>query len=492
MDYKNELPSLLRLNATGNDNWRPGNDFLKLKGLVQVLGLDFNKHCRECHLVKREYIRGDKMIAAYQQHCAMFFEKNYPEQWDWNGDIKYGETFNVVAAGFWPLCLCRNPCIVQEILNPFIKATANLSLAAQNILYLTGPFAILVNGAVILSILFSKELRKNTALLLIGNLAACDLFVGVHSILFVQYNFPRSRVVMYQKILDGFEYDQNTSETELIRTWTYIMGPMLTMAVTLQVLLSVIMTADKFLKICFAMRPQVALTKRKTLVLLLLSWLVSLTFSILPVFNVGRMRYVDTYWTIPLPTDQAIRGKRYFTIRIGTAAAVQVFLMAIQAISLLAYIPIFIVAKKSEGNFGIRNEARIAKKIFPLVFSNLVFFTIPISLAVFDDKINSKLASRQRSLAEIQATTFLFTNMPVLCVNTNSILNPFLYAMRHPKIKAKLRTKLSPIAAGFSGCLSAVRRCLNIQPNAVGVGQSIEMRTAASITGVSQVETNAH
>ena len=59
---------------------------------------------------------------------------------------------------------------------------------------------------------------------------------------------------------------------------------------------------------------------------------------------------------------------------------------------------------------------------------------------------------RSRSPAEIQWSLCLLQAFPVLCLSINSLLNPFLYAPRHPKVKPQLDPLLSR-------CWAATREC---------------------------------
>ena len=148
----------------------------------------------------------------------------------------------------------------------------------------------------------------------------------------------------------------------------------------------------------------------------------------------------------PLPTDRAIRRKDRFEVPVGIAAGVQIVLIIIQLTSLVLYLPIFIVAKRSGANVGIKREAAIAKKIALLIFLSIFFFFLlfPYCSLFFGTKLFIIAVLYEFSaqhLTKAQWTSFAFLSLPILCVRINSILNPFLVALRHPKIKRHLNPR---------------------------------------------------
>ena len=122
---------------------------------------------------------------------------------------------------------------------------------------------------------------------------------------------------------------------------------------------------EKFFKIVFAMKPNIRIGRRVVLLSLFLFWSLCVTFAVLPAFNVGRMTYISV--SLTLPTDQQL-------FKVGIATGVQLVLIIIQLTSFFLYVPIFIVAKRSGGNVGIKREAAIAKKIALLLFLSFFFF----------------------------------------------------------------------------------------------------------------------
>ena len=241
-----------------------------------------------------------------------------------------------------------------------------------------------MNITVVLVILCHKSLRGNLAVCLILNIAVCDVLVGLASLLFVRYNPQAMKIEWLHDELEESSYDILSK----VVTSKNIMGPILTCAVVSQVFGSLILTLEKFLKIVFAMKPDIRIGKRGVVLFLILSWSFSLTFAVFPVFNVGHMSY-SIFGTTPLPADQLIYLGDELKPTVGIATGSQIVLGIIQLTSFVLYLPIFIVSKRSGASVGIKREATIARKIALLVFTNLSFFTIPVLLSVFQRQLIS-------------------------------------------------------------------------------------------------------
>ena len=216
------------------------------------------------------------------------------------------------------------------------------------------------------------------------------------------------------------------------------------------------MTLDKFLKIVCATRPNIRLGKRSILLSLILSWCSSAIFALLPVFKVAGMSYTIDIEVIPLPNDNKEQS-----VEAGISDGTQIFLMVVQLTSMLLYLPIFMTAKRSGASVGIKREAKVARKIALLVFTNLILFTVPLLLGILQYNVwlsvFSDVASnlKHHTLAQYQWLRFVIFSFPLSCVSINSVFNPFLYTFRHPKIKQRLKDVFfRPIIAMSGHCTS--------------------------------------
>ena len=274
--------------------------------------------------------------------CPVYEGLSSPSGWSWHEQIQYGQALDFIKVGFWPECLtCDDACFIHQYTLPRTQSSSDIILKAMFSLYATGSVALLVNITVVLVIVFNKSLRSDIAVILICNVAVCDVLIAIYSVLYAAFNSNKMLIDHIEQLLEGgYHYDVSNN----IKKHLNIMGPMFTFAVASQVFGSFILTFEKFLKIVFAMKPDIRIGRRGVLLSLFLFCSLSVTFAVLPAFGVGHMTYVFFVFGIPLPTDEQRK--------VGIAAGVQLVLIIIQFTSFVLYLPIFIVAKRSGANVG--------------------------------------------------------------------------------------------------------------------------------------------
>ena len=391
----NELQGLRKLDVTGNDHWLPSKQLLQLSNLTTVEEVRLLQYCQDCSLCKMTSDVVDSL--SWRGRCL-----RSPSDWWWHDEIQYGRARDFVKLGFWPTCpLADDVCFLDQYTHPYFTSIHDVTRKSSFALYATGSVALLVNVAVAVFIVFHKSLN-DLAVRLLLNVAVCDALIALVSILYSRF----TRAEMHFKhLLDQLQGNDNGYDAFKYE-WSKlanIMGPILTGAVASHVFGSGVSMLDKFFKIVFAMKPGVRLGRKTAVVLLVVSWSFSATFAVLPVFGIGRMTYTDFF--TPLPTDtQRYSGKQ----RIGFAAGSPIALVILQLASFLLYVPIFIVAKKSGANVGVKREAPIARKIALLLCTNFIFFTIPAVVGVSQHAISVEVDYfsvfshdwRNRALAE--------------------------------------------------------------------------------------------
>ena len=445
----NELQRLKHLDVTGNDHWLPGEQLLQLSNLTTVEGVRLSQYCQDCTLCK---ITSDDVNSS----CSRDPELSSASDWGWHDKIPYG-----IKLGFWPTCLADDVCMTDQYLLPYFTSENDVTIKSSLALYATGSAALLVNLAVVVFIVLHKSLRNVLAVRLLLNVAVCDALIALVSILFVRFNSAQMYIKHLLDKLQGKANGDDAFENKMSKL-ANIMGPILTFAVTSHVFGSGISMLDKFFKIVFAMKPDVRLGRKTAVVLLVFSWSLSATFAVLPIFGIGRMTYMYSDFFTPLPID---RADGYLKQRIGFAFGSQIALVILQLVSFLQYFPIFFVAKKSGTNVGVKREAAIARKIALLLCTNFIFFTIPVVLgvsqrAIWEGVFVDSVDWRDRALSDRQWTLFVLEMFPVLCLSINSLLNPFLYALRHPKLKQQLNPLLCRCWAATRECFGTLRKNL--------------------------------
>ena len=89
------------------------------------------------------------------------------------------------------------------------------------------------------------------------------------------------------------------------------------------------------------------------------------------------------------------------------------------------------VIRRSNAQFGRNKEGSLARKIFILMLTNFVFSVAPILSYVF------VITSFVECHISLGAFTFSLWLSPVL-LSLNSLINPYLYALRHERIKHEI------------------------------------------------------
>ena len=446
-----------KLDVTGNEHWLPRAQILQLSNLTTVEGVSLSQYCQYCSLCK---MTSDNVNSS----CSRGHWLSSPSHWWWHDEIQYGRALDFIKLGFWPTCIADYVCWIDQYDLPLYTSVHEFIIKSSFALYATGSAALLVNLAVVVFIVLHKSLRNDLAVRLLLNVAVCDALIALATILGKRFNFYELLTeFLLEQLVQGKQLEQhewNAFRSEWFKLIN-ITGAFLTCAVASQVFGSAIAMLDKFLKIVFAMKPEVRLGSKAAALSLCFSWSLSATFAVLPVFGIGGMTYTDWFTTTPLPSDESTFEDGRLKQPFGFAAGSVIALVLLQLTSFLFYVPIFIVAKKSGANVGVKREAAIARKIALLLCTNLIFFTVPVVIGIFRGaawvELNKTLNDDWRSfkLAQFQWYEFIFDVLPGLCLSINSLLNPFLYALRHPKVKQQLNPLLSH-------CLAATRECFGI------------------------------
>ena len=463
----NELQGMKTLDVTGNEHWLPRAQILQLSNLTTVEGVSLSQYCQYCSLCK---MTSDDVNSF---SCSRDRWLSSPSSWWWHDEIQYGRALDLIKLGFWPMCLVDRVCCVDQYYLPVFSSVYDVNIKSSFALYATGSAALLVNLAVVVFIVLHKSLRNDLAVRLLLNVAVCDAVIALATILCKRFNYVELYREFLLDLLQGKHHEFHAFESELDKL-VKITGAFLTCAVASQVFGSAIAMLDKFLKIVFAMKPEVRLGSKAAALSLCFSWSLSATFAVLPVFRIGGMTYTDWLTTTPLPTDQSTFEDGRYKQPFGFAAGSQIALVILQLASFLLYVTIFIVAKKSGANVGVKREAAIARKIALLLCTNFIFFTVPVMMGVARGSAWAELNNnvnddwRSYTVAEGQWYNFIFDGLPVLCLTINSLLNPFLYALRHPKV----RQQLDPL---LFRCGAATRECFGI------LRQNLRCHTAHSV-----------
>lgn len=467
-DPSKDIPILEILKVNGNKDWIPALPLLKLRMLKEIHGVTWSKHCFSCDLIKTNetFLMDDEIGDEEEEsgdgstgegdnedipcHVTMKDLYFYPSE------VNYGVSAVFVKQGFSPQCLCdsSSDCFENDIIIAFLRQLYYIPRKLFHSQYALGALAIFLNMIVLFVIISSKILRKNISFMLVGSMALSDLLIGVYSVAIAKHNlFSNSEVVIPHVIMDN---DSSTCS---------FIGMIFTTGQVTAVVNSFLLTLERYLVIVYFQGYHHKFRKRTLLIVLSLVWIGAVIFASLPLLGVKTLKYHKWFQcTMPFHMGKGIRETSDVTLGIS---ATFVFLYLI---SLGLYVLIFCYARKSSAQFGIKREARLARKIAMLVSSNFILFTLPtVLLLVYVYNFSDFLFNMVRSFSSMRSLLTVGSWLPVTCFSLNALVNPFLYPFRHNRFKKELGSFRSAIRNGFH---------LTFRP-VVATAQHLSLRTSA-------------
>lgn len=411
------LSSLESVDLTGNHLYLPDDNLFGLSSLLEINGVTWNAHCRECLLAKTELL-----IESNESDLACI---TVPEEFVFADEIEYGRSLSFVRRGFSPQCLCEDNCFMKEIGTPYDLALNTLPRKLFYVEYIFGVIAVVLNLVVVFICFGSRSMRNSTSFILIGNIGVCDVIMGVYSLLIARYT-------VYEFIVNEKEYPGMDT---FVNDYCSIMGAIFTTAQITSVSSSFLATLERYLSIVYCMNPEARLRKSVALWCLAAIWSISIGYSLLAVFHVGGLRYHGEF-TCMMPF---VNGPDQYDTSI-TGLAVAALLVLFYLVSIALYIHIFVHVRKTGISAGVKRKAALAKNISLMVCTNFAFFIIPMVCTLlfvyqFDQLIN---AFKVDSLRSLKVYFIMLSWLPVVFLSFNSCLNPFLCAFRHPKFRKEL------------------------------------------------------
>lgn len=433
------MPFLEVLKINGNEGWIPNQHILHMPELKEILGVTWSSHCSACDLLKipeNETMSGDEEMGDYEEFsgnglsgegeisemkCHVTLEEfyYYPKA------VNYGVSAQFVRQGFSPQCFCdfSSDCYHRDVVVPYLTKLYDFPRKLFLSQYALGGLIVVLNMSVLVVIMTSRLLRNNISFVLVGSMALSDILIGVHSVMIAKYNIfsdsnVKPRVVM----------ETDTS------TCTY-MGMVFTIGQVTAVFTSLMLTVERYLVIVYFRRCRGKVKTRTLVITLILVWTGAITFASLPLFGVRKLEYHRWFQcTMPFHTGKHLLQTSNITLSISA-----IFVL-LYLVSLGLYILIFCYARRSSMQFGIKREARLARKIAVLVSSNFILFTLPTVLLLVYVYSFSEILDAAESFPSMRSLFIIGGWLPVTCFNLNSLANPFLYPFRHRRFKKEIRS----------------------------------------------------
>lgn len=410
MDIAKQLPSLTELNITGNPFWLPGQHIRDLPNLSFISGIASytlpydNNQCFICHLHKKTGMRqrGNVDLVTVNLSCiklVFYFEANFTAIWNPNFSvickhIKFRQhyckslSFNRTASK-----------ISIEIIDFCFQAIQIWGLPNIPI----GLVTMTLNFVVMATVVLTTSLFKKANMVLIASIALGDFLQGLWLVILT--------IVRYS--MSSLEY----LELKMPHLCYSLFALFLT-AQSLSILASFIVTIERYLCIVYSTKPNIRITRRIAVVLLVFVWLFVFGLATTPAALQMTSGYGD-YSCIHFYNGNYIYFSHYFS-----------YTMAIPyIISYILYARIFYTVRRSSLNAGIQREGKLAKRIITVISSNLLFILSPV------------LAGQILALNDVTWRTKMICWNAVLLwfLGINSFFNPVLYAFRIEKFRRSLK-----------------------------------------------------
>ncbi|XP_032239728.1 thyrotropin receptor isoform X2 [Nematostella vectensis] len=284
------------------------------------------------------------------------------------------------------------------------------------------PFSaasLLLNGMIIAVTATTSSLRSNAMMFLMGNMAFGDFCFTLSLLL----------MTIAQVSLSFQEYEKLKS------TWYCgSFGCTILFSFLLSVGASTLLTAERYLAVVFAMKPDRRLDTKLARKLICSMYLGFFVVAILP-YTLLREKYLYNNYCVPIrPLD----SKNF------SYMAAPMFLAFLYYFSMVPmYLHIYYKVRKSSQQAGRQNTVnyKIIRRVFLISFSNIVLAIVPAFVhnwtsdtEWFQDKFGANDTNEAKQIA---GATYVY-----ICFAMNASVNSLLYAYRNEKFLNALKRKL--------------------------------------------------
>ena len=294
---------------------------------------------------------------------------------------------------------------------------------------MVGSIALVANLVVVI-VMLTSDRRLNVHRFLMSNLAFADFCLG-----------------LYLTILVSVSLDTSGEYYNHVRAWEYgagckIAGFIAVFSTELSVYTLTVITIERFFAIVYAMQVNTRLSLRKAVKVMIVGWFVAFFIAVLPLVGVNSYQSV----AICLPFNSDTKGDLAY---VGIVLVLNFGTFLVIA-GLYAKMFQVVVGSGPVEGAPERNDAKVAKRMALLVFTDFVCWT---PIAFF-----GLLASFGMPLIGVEDSKFLL----VFFFPLNSLCNPFLYAFFTKAFKREFFALLSRFgfchtrALHYKGTLSSL------------------------------------
>ncbi|EDO48244.1 predicted protein [Nematostella vectensis] len=378
------------------------SDLLASKEYKNIRGILCTQECSNCTLSINTSNTVTKAVQNNYTGCV--------------GTKSSPSTFLKISSfyGYMPCChgntttqRCQaSMIVVKEISRCYDRAAVVMSAA-----YVISPLSMLLNGVVVAVIIEKKNLRKNVNMLLAANMASCDFILGVY-------------MVLITRNLQYYDYSVFIAEFTGICPASLVLWVIGNTGV---ILTSLFMTVERYIAVAHALHPHKKISVRKALRGLAGQWVFTLVLAVLPFLSPDG--YSVTYMCIPVdPTS-----KNKFVLGYSIAMVLAGFISYV--VILILYVQIYRLVKRSGTAVGVKREGRMARRLAPLIVTNMVFFFLPILVILI---WMLRYIFGGTSLTNV-LLSLLTGPVTIILFGLNSCANPVLYVFRASRFQQAVR-----------------------------------------------------
>ena len=395
------------IDITGNHRWKPTKQVLELPVLQKIRGVTWSESCQNCTLIKN-----------FSNELIKRSKGSYAEHGGWCRGLKF--SFGKHAAefalhNFSSQCLSKKTkCYDSDVQITKVHRCWKADNDVLNLIYIFGTLDIFLNGIVVALTLSASCLRGNVTMKFIANLAFSDVLIGLYGIL----------IAISRRVFSYPEF-----ESKILPYFCFFFGFLWVLGAFMTTVTSVLLTYERYVVIVYGMVPNKRINARKAFLYLVASWVLATTVAILPIAGIGS--YTTNTFCLPIQPSRKVASIFGYSVGI-TLLGVVLYLSTIPL-----YIQIFLYARKSGSQIGIKRDKVLAKRIAILVFSNMVFCFFPT--------ITGLLWQLTPAFKNLNVITreILVGPLPVVLYTVNSFINPLLYAYRNDRFKQVFMRKLT-------------------------------------------------
>ena len=294
--------------------------------------------------------------------------------------------------------------------NRCIEVGKTLLIAAFPI----GIIAVLLNVVVAVITLSSKLLRQHPYLILVSLLALGDTLTGIYMMAVASVYQAMSLVEIETKRKDFCDY----------------ISFLLTFGNLISMDASLFLTIERYLATVFCLKPNLRMKMKHVLLAPFLAITAGLALSVWGLLDENL--YVGGfagYVCYPIPDLKHQQYRVYAIIVITCANLAYLSIMGM-------YLHIFIAARNSSKQVGIAREAKLAKRIGAVVFTNFVCTFLPFAFFFV------VIATGSFAGSSAEVSVGIVVGCLVILPGINSIMNPILYGYKNEKFQRSFQGRI--------------------------------------------------